>query len=208
MPRPGSSTADEETEPAALEACQHGAQVHLGLEGDAFDEMLVEAGPAVAEIADMFSMDGLNDTPVTDLLLRARENLARVSLDVVAALSEEQQRSSQLESENERLTNEAATDPLTKLPNRRSFGGYVENQVAGRMRNDRPGSLGMIMMDIDKFKSVNDTFGHGVGDDVLKGLAARLEEITRKGEMVARLGGEGVRPRVARHQRRGDRDRR
>lgn len=86
------------------------------------------------------------------------------------------------------LRHMADTDPLTGLLNRRSFEGVLEAHV-GRCRLGAPrGSL--MVLDIDGFKSVNDTLGHEAGDEVIRRLAAVLSSNTRDGDVVARLGGD------------------
>ncbi len=88
----------------------------------------------------------------------------------------------------ERLEREATTDPLTGLANRRFFILRLEEEIArARRAND---DLSLIMLDIDHFKSVNDTFGHPAGDHVLKTIARLLEESVRLEDIVGRLGGE------------------
>jgi diguanylate cyclase (GGDEF)-like protein len=182
--------SDEAAEGEAFEVCRDAAAHHLDLDDEEFEQALVEAGPSVAEIAAMFEMDPLSDVPVTELLVRAKQSLTKESMDVVAALSVERQRVNELSSENVRLSSEASTDALTGLPNRRSFDRYLDDEVAVRLRGSRSGSLGLMIFDIDLFKSINDAHGHLVGDEVLRGIAARLEMITRRGEPVARVGGE------------------
>ena len=89
---------------------------------------------------------------------------------------------------NRRLQAAALTDVLTELPNRRYAMRRLDQEVAACRRSGNPVSL--IMIDIDEFKSVNDRFGHDVGDLVLRETAAVLQRNTRKGDMVCRLGGE------------------
>lgn len=74
----------------------------------------------------------------------------------------------------------AQTDPLTQLLNRRGF-----EQVTGRM-----GAGAVLLVDIDHFKSVNDTLGHDAGDRVLQQVAGILRDTTRRSDVVARYGGE------------------
>jgi diguanylate cyclase (GGDEF)-like protein len=82
----------------------------------------------------------------------------------------------------------ASTDALTGLNTRRSFFGQAEAVVAmARARNE---PLAAIMFDVDHFKKVNDTYGHGVGDDVLAELGERLREALRGRDVVGRYGGE------------------
>jgi len=84
--------------------------------------------------------------------------------------------------------NAAVTDPLTGLFNRR----YVEPHLARLADQSRKTGreLAVMMIDIDHFKSVNDTYGHAAGDKVLVGLADRLRENLRAIDLVARMGGE------------------
>ena len=80
----------------------------------------------------------------------------------------------------------AETDPLTGLANRRRFNETLQSCLAGR---ERPGPCHLAIFDLDNFKSVNDTLGHGVGDELLQQVAVRMLEHGR-GEFVARLGGD------------------
>lgn len=91
-----------------------------------------------------------------------------------------------LESE---LREEAATDALTGLPNRRYFLAELERHWARVVRSEEDGAA-VMMLDLDHFKAVNDTYGHATGDEVLKHLAALVREALRKGDLVGRLGGE------------------
>lgn len=86
------------------------------------------------------------------------------------------------------LERQALTDPMTKLYNRRYL-SEITQHLLGLMR--RNGSaLSVIMLDIDKFKNVNDTYGHQVGDDVIIKLAETLQKFTRTSDVICRLGGE------------------
>ncbi len=87
-----------------------------------------------------------------------------------------------------KLRNAALTDVLTELPNRRYAMKRLETDWEASTRSGSP--LSLIMIDIDHFKHVNDTFGHDVGDVVLKETAAMLRRTTRQGEEASRLGGE------------------
>ncbi|MGB9177958.1 MAG: diguanylate cyclase [Pyrinomonadaceae bacterium] len=82
----------------------------------------------------------------------------------------------------------AFTDPLTGLYNRRKFEEQMEAEIARTRRYARPFCL--IILDIDHFKRVNDTFGHAVGDDAIKQVARILKACARAGDTVARIGGE------------------
>lgn len=86
------------------------------------------------------------------------------------------------------LASLAGTDPLTGLGNRRTFDGLLEVEVERANRHGDP--LSLVMLDIDGFKSVNDRFGHQLGDRVLIEVGRRLVGIARRGEAISRIGGE------------------
>lgn len=82
----------------------------------------------------------------------------------------------------------AYLDALTGLANRRFLQATIEARIAERGRYGWP--FGIIMMDVDHFKSVNDTYGHEVGDKVLQTVARTLRSATRSYDVVGRWGGE------------------
>jgi len=95
---------------------------------------------------------------------------------------------SQLARQNSELERLASTDALTGLTNRRRFLESLENE---RSRIERyGGALSLIMFDIDHFKKVNDTWGHAVGDAVLREIARAALQCLRKADIAARYGGE------------------
>jgi diguanylate cyclase (GGDEF)-like protein len=82
----------------------------------------------------------------------------------------------------------AFTDPLTGLPNRTTLSTHLEGLLSKVRAEDE--MLAMLFLDLDRFKLVNDTLGHSVGDLLLKAVADRLQRCIRGGDMVARLGGD------------------
>lgn len=82
----------------------------------------------------------------------------------------------------------ALVDPLTGLANRRAFLGDAEQMTAARAL--RGGPLAVLVADLDRFKLINDRFGHAVGDEVLKVFATTMRDSVRAGDLVGRLGGE------------------
>ena len=88
--------------------------------------------------------------------------------------------------ENRKLS---ATDDLTRVASRRFFGKHFPREVERAARYQR--ALSLVLCDIDFFKNINDTLGHGCGDDILRQFGARLQEVLRRGvDWVARIGGE------------------
>ncbi|MBA3644820.1 MAG: diguanylate cyclase [Gemmatimonadaceae bacterium] len=97
-------------------------------------------------------------------------------------------RERELEEMNERLHRISQTDALTGIPNRRSLEEKLDEMWAHSQRLHEP--LSVVMCDIDKFKSVNDTYGHQVGDIVLKDFANLLKDAVREIDRIGRYGGE------------------
>jgi diguanylate cyclase (GGDEF)-like protein len=115
--------------------------------------------------------------PVDEDELLVRLGIARRILGIQA----------ELEEKNARLDAMAHTDPLTGLANRRQLQGSLSAPQPDP-REDRPHSV--VALDIDHFKSYNDTFGHAAGDDVLCSVARILRENVRQNDLVVRAGGE------------------
>lgn len=82
----------------------------------------------------------------------------------------------------------ATRDPLTGLLNRNAFQDRLQNAWDASLRSGEP--IGILLLDLDHFKSINDTWGHGTGDEVLKKVAGVLTKSARKPDIVARYGGE------------------
>ena len=102
--------------------------------------------------------------------------------------SQVQERTSALRTANENLEQQAMTDPLTELANRRAFMAVFEREIEKVKRYQR--SFVLAMVDIDLFKAVNDTWGHDVGDKVIIAVAEELKGIGRDSDVVSRYGGE------------------
>ncbi len=88
----------------------------------------------------------------------------------------------------ETIQHQANFDPLTQLPNRRLFFDRLEQEIIKSRRADAP--LALLLIDLDEFKEVNDSLGHGVGDTLLQESARRILSCVRVGDTVARLGGD------------------
>lgn len=99
-----------------------------------------------------------------------------------------QERTSQLVAKNKELERLSVTDRLTGVFNRLRLDHYLDDQLARRQRYGTDFSI--VLLDIDHFKSVNDTYGHPVGDHVLVDVARLLAEGTREVDLVGRWGGE------------------
>ncbi|MEO8757749.1 MAG: bifunctional diguanylate cyclase/phosphodiesterase [Devosia sp.] len=97
-------------------------------------------------------------------------------------------KSSALEAGRADAEHQARHDALTNLPNRVSFEASLLRALAQRPQRDRRTSV--LMLDLDRFKQVNDTLGHKAGDDLIEAVGQRLEQFIQPGDLLARLGGD------------------
>ena len=118
----------------------------------------------------------------------AESQLARSEAALRYANYELKMKSWGLTDSNKQLSRMATTDGLTGLANRRHLDETLARAVANADRGGRP--LSVLLLDVDHFKSYNDTFGHPAGDRVLKGVAGQLQAVLRSGDLPARFGGE------------------
>ncbi len=117
---------------------------------------------------------------------------ALMILTDVSALKQKERSSSaqcrELLAENQRLAELATLDPLTGLLNRRALDDRLEQETARARRHAHP--LSVLLLDVDRFKLINDTFGHAEGDAALRLVATELQRHVRLSDVVARFGGE------------------
>jgi diguanylate cyclase (GGDEF)-like protein len=109
-------------------------------------------------------------------------------LMVVLLLQRLKRTSAQLEVSQAHATYLAFHDPLAGIPNRALFEDRLERAIANRRRSGE--GLAIHSIDLDRFKQVNDTLGHGAGDELIRQAAARLSALVREIDTVARLGGD------------------
>jgi diguanylate cyclase (GGDEF)-like protein len=114
--------------------------------------------------------------------------LAGVSALSVAASQNRTERERRERELSEQVAELAATDGLTGCAVRRVFYERLDEEIARSMRNEHP--LSLMLIDVDSFKAVNDTYGHLVGDHVLEAIGASLRAHSRAFDLVGRLGGD------------------
>ncbi len=177
-------------EPGSLlvEATRHGSTVLAAMRGPDpwVDEVLEGAGRVVAV---PFGLDGQGGGVLTfadDARTGSRIEQRRVSVAEQAAAHAATAfaRVTLLE----HLQASALTDGLTGVANRRAFDAALDRELAIATRAGEP--LAVVIIDLDHFKSLNDTYGHLAGDDVLRSVGAALRSSIRQGDIVARYGGE------------------
>ena len=108
-------------------------------------------------------------------------------IDFFSALAHDISNRKQLETTLER---QATHDELTGLPNRVLLYERIERAMAGLHASSSAGSVALLFIDIDHFKSINDTLGHSWGDQILERVATRIRDVVRPGDTVARYGGD------------------
>lgn len=103
-------------------------------------------------------------------------------------LAEMKNKISTVNEQSKMLEQELLTDPLTGANNRRAYDRTIENEMSRYLRYKRPFS--MLLLDVDHFKKINDTYGHAIGDKCLKEIIKRIKPALRDTDFLARYGGE------------------
>jgi diguanylate cyclase (GGDEF)-like protein len=146
------------------------------------DLILADIGKRTKEAAGLFEINiGSSSGDYEAILKKANEALIEITL-------QSQQQATQLQQQNQQLKQEAQTDGLTKLANRARFEQFSAEAFDLTVRLSQPFAL--LMIDLDKFKSINDTYGHPAGDAVLRYLGRLLKSAARPQDLAARYGGE------------------
>jgi diguanylate cyclase (GGDEF)-like protein len=152
---------------------------------------LIEAEPLVEEAADAFALSVPPSEAYATLLFEATSRMQALALETNSAAIEGNRTIAELSAKNEELRTEATTDFLTQLPNRALFEEMFDARVGSSRSPMLSGrTVGLILIDLDLFKSVNDTYGHVAGDAVLRAMGALLQRQTRGNDLPARYGGE------------------
>jgi len=145
-------------------------------------------------LKEMLDRDGMVDdfelavkradgTPRVVLLKAATVDMPGGRVNIVGIIDISDRKEAELS-----LARLASTDPLTELPNRLSFLASAHAEMKRATRSQRP--LSLLMIDLDHFKGINDTFGHRVGDEVLRAFAMLCRQRLREHDVAGRLGGE------------------
>jgi diguanylate cyclase (GGDEF)-like protein len=169
----------------ALRATDEGRRMHILLVADDHsEEQLSRAYEAGADgyAPSTLSVNGLRTR------LRAAQRMVLLQNAWEKDRTQLRQIAAELAVANRRLANAALTDLLTGLPNRRSAMEQLEQAWSAAARSGLP--LAVMVIDIDHFKHINDTYGHAAGDAVLRKAAEALRNSARRQDSVCRIGGE------------------
>ena len=140
---------------------------------------------SLAEVAHAARSERALDRRVPPAAIAELDNLGN---DFNALLDELESWQTHLQSENETLAHQASHDSLTGLPERAFFEGRLVRALRDADRLDE--QVAVLYLDSDRFKGINDNFGHAAGDAVLTAVATRVRAQLREGDLVARLGGD------------------
>jgi two-component system, cell cycle response regulator len=171
---------DKNAAPAIASVRQRAAEWFKWSEADT-DALLNEIGGRTKEVASLFEISIGPAGNFEAILKRANEALVDITL-------QSQMQTTQLQERNVQLQREASVDGLTGLFNRRHFDKYIEEQFKLAVSNGT--SISLLLLDLDKFKSVNDRYGHPAGDQVLRVLGKLLKTAARPQDLAVRYGGE------------------
>jgi len=147
----------------------------------ASDQLLQEIGGKTKEVASLFEMNIGGTANYEAILKKANEALVELTL-------ESQMQANKLQEQNQVLQKKATTDGLTGLTNRATFDEVLQQHFA--LAKQARSFITLLMVDVDKFKSINDRFGHQIGDKVLVALGKLLKSAAREKDLPARYGGE------------------
>ncbi len=170
-----------ETRIERLEEVKANAIAMFNLEDDVFDQIFDDSVVYWVEYAKLLNFDSSNQTTFAGLEGKARRGIAQLSMGLHAE-------NEKVVEENIQLKSNIIVDPLTGLKNRRAYTTEVAAELE-RCKRSRS-TFVMMVADIDKFKLVNDTYGHAAGDKILVAVAEALIDHSRRYDSVYRIGGE------------------
>jgi len=166
-----------------------------GYNEEQVQELVDEVGEKTLGVLSSFDIDAGNMKPYSQILQEANEELEKLNLSyeqLVMELKQAKEKAEKLANElmeaNKRLRDMAFKDGLTGLYNHRYFQELMGRELSRAERYRRP--LSLIMIDIDHFKRINDTYGHPQGDVVLRSISRVIRKSIRESDIAARYGGE------------------
>lgn len=178
----------------AIEVRQ-GLKQHYQFQDDQIDGMVDAIGDKALEVMELFTIEPGDMKPFSQIMQEAVEELGRMNFSyeqLVLELKQAKQNAEQLainlKRANDNLRELVFRDELTGLYNHRYFQEVIESELQKSVRYKHP--LSLLLIDIDYFKRVNDTFGHLMGDRVLREISQIMLKLVRQIDIVARYGGE------------------
>lgn len=170
-------------------------QNKLNISESDVNQLIDSIAEKTVEILSTFDIDANNVKPISEIVQDAHEDFGNLNLSyeqLVVELKQERTKTEglarELKNANEKLRTLTFQDSLTGIYNHRYFQEILDKELERAERYSR--SLSLIMLDIDNFKKINDTYGHQQGDVVLCAVAELFKQIIRRPDTAARYGGE------------------
>jgi diguanylate cyclase (GGDEF)-like protein len=167
----------------------------LGLTSESIETILEQVHTKVKEAGTYFNLKIKTTKSVQEILQEANIRLSLINLDydqmnkqLIQAKINLEDLTKELEKKNKILDNLANIDGLTGVYNHRYFQNILDQEINRALRHNTP--IAILLIDIDHFKQVNDTYGHQVGDFILSEFSKIIQENIRKYDVLARYGGE------------------
>jgi diguanylate cyclase (GGDEF)-like protein len=164
------------------------ANSYFAIDKEVLGELLAEISKMIPDAESIFDTQILSAQAADRILEEAREALMLRNLQALQTVDNLKTTTESLENRTRRLEESNKRDPLTNLYNRAYLDQFLQDAFASSVAKGAP--LSVAFADLDRFKSVNDTFGHATGDQVLVATANILKANVRAADVVARYGGE------------------
>tara|TARA_R110002096_G_scaffold241054_7_gene432964 strand:+ start:2767 stop:4317 length:1551 start_codon:yes stop_codon:yes gene_type:complete len=164
------------------------AKTIINFSDQEFHDILESTSENYTDLAQMFDIELPNSNMLDFISEQAKEVLILRNLNQIKETEYLQKTASKLESKTAELEELNRRDGLTKLYNRRYFDESIEVEFKNASKYQWP--LGLVFIDLDHFKQINDTLGHDAGDEVLRQTALILLDCTRDSDIISRYGGE------------------
>ena len=178
---------DEKSE-KLLETTMNATKMFLGIDKLGFNKLLLDINNILPEISELFEIDLITESERDRILDEARELLLDRSVQFIKQSESDRHDIESISEQVKKVEKINQLDHLTGVYNRRHFEQLLEEEYENSNVNQWPLSLALI--DIDDFKSVNDTYGHLVGDEVLKLITTFFSKNIRQTDVLARYGGD------------------
>lgn len=177
-----------EEKEVAMSLAYQASQDFLNLSELQFGQLLVQVEDKMPEITKLFELSPPKKLDAFKLLQEAKQLLVERNLGLMQKLAMQENQLASLNLASNQLKEQLKKDALTGIYNRQFIKDQLDKYFEICQASQK--ILSVIFIDLDYFKNINDDYGHGVGDDVLKAFAATLESLTPEGCLAGRYGGE------------------
>ena len=178
----------EDTPTELVEVIQQAAQIMLGIDSESFNDLISEINNELPKISDLFEIDLLDEIERGRLLDEAREITMERSIHYIRQAEDTQRYVLNIEQRVKNIEEESQYDHVTQAYTRK----YIDKILSEEFEyaNNHRWPLSLAFIDVDKFKNVNDKYGHLFGDSVLTSIVDFITQNIRESDVIARYGGD------------------